>query len=153
MNGLRGIIVCYNPHNSRYTLELEAGDMMCLRSRNVRAVRFGSGDDEDDEASDPSVAVEDASVSSDANRDTSGNFKSSLPNIQNRAEEERGRDGENAAPLQGAPDLLGPITVSLVALFAYMIFENSGQGTHTVTPLPTYPTPAIIIQEESQRPF
>ena len=147
LNGLRGIIVCYNPHNSRYTLELEAGDMMCLRSRNVRAVRFESGDVEsgdgdgcptalsvDGEASDPSVAVEDASVSSDANRDTSGNFKSSLPNIQNRAEEERGRDGENAAPLQGAPDLLGPITVSLVALFAYMIFENSGQGT----PLPTY---------------
>ncbi|EJK50927.1 hypothetical protein THAOC_29962 [Thalassiosira oceanica] len=140
MNGLRGIIVCYNPHNSRYTLELEAGDMMCLRSRNVRAVRFKS------EASDPSVAaVDDASVSrEDAYRDTSGKVKSSLPNIPNRVEEERerGRDDEKAEPRQarqgrqGAPDLLesiSPITVLPVALIAYMIFKNSGQGTHTPT--------------------
>ena len=97
LNGLRGIIVCYNPHNSRYTLELEAGDMMCLRSRNVRAVRFESGDVEsgdgdgcptalsvDGEASDPSVAVEDASVScEDANHDTSGKVKSSSFKLSN----------------------------------------------------------------------
>jgi len=38
MNGLEGIIVCYNHSNSRYTLELENGDMMSLRARNVRAI-------------------------------------------------------------------------------------------------------------------
>lgn len=137
MNGLRGVIVCYNPHNSRYTLELEAGDMMCLRSRNVRAVRFES------EASDPSIVAEDASVSSEnAYRDTSGKVKSSLPNnIPNRVERERGQDDGNAEPRRGAPDLLGsisPITVLPVALVAYMIFKNSGQGTHTPTHTHTY---------------
>lgn len=38
MNGLRGIIVCFNSNNGRYTLELDNGDMMSLRPRNVRSV-------------------------------------------------------------------------------------------------------------------
>mmetsp|Transcript_33608 Transcript_33608/g.75529 ORF Transcript_33608/g.75529 Transcript_33608/m.75529 type:complete len:326 (-) Transcript_33608:86-1063(-) len=147
MNGLRGVIVCYNPHNSRYTLELEAGDMMCLRSRNVRAVKSESGNvynDEDDKPSDPLVAIEEACVyyRKDANRDTSSKVKSSLPNnIPNRVERERGQDDGNAEPRRGAPDLLGsisPITVLPVALIAYMIFKNSGQGTHTPTHTHTY---------------
>ena len=39
MNGLRGNIVCFNTSNQRYTLELESGEMMSLRQRNVRAVK------------------------------------------------------------------------------------------------------------------
>lgn len=45
MNGLKGIIVCYNPNNGRYTLELEKGDMMSVRMRNVRPIRTGASDD------------------------------------------------------------------------------------------------------------
>lgn len=38
MNGLRGVVVCYNANNSRYTIELDSGEMMSLRARNVKAL-------------------------------------------------------------------------------------------------------------------
>eukprot|EP01083_Nonionella_stella_P059326 155195_1 len=41
MNGLKGVIVCYNPNNGRYTLELEKGDMMSVRLRNIRPIWTG----------------------------------------------------------------------------------------------------------------
>lgn len=45
MNGLKGVIVCYNPNIGRYTLELEKGDMMSIRMRNIRPIQTGSSDD------------------------------------------------------------------------------------------------------------
>lgn len=39
MNGLKGVVVCFNPNNQRYTLELAKGDMMSLKIRNVRAIK------------------------------------------------------------------------------------------------------------------
>ena len=48
MNGLRGCIVCFNENNQRYTLELDSGEMMSLRARNVKAV----GTDDDTSVSD-----------------------------------------------------------------------------------------------------
>lgn len=38
MNGLHGIVVCYSVKNSRYTLELDDGEMMSLRARNVKPI-------------------------------------------------------------------------------------------------------------------
>ena len=37
LNGLHGTIVSYNTSNARYTLELDNGEMMSLRARNVVA--------------------------------------------------------------------------------------------------------------------
>ena len=42
MNGLKGTIVCFNPNNARYTLELENGDMMSLRQRNIKPFKSNS---------------------------------------------------------------------------------------------------------------
>lgn len=39
MNGLRGSIVCFNESSQRYTLELDSGEMMSLKARNVKAAR------------------------------------------------------------------------------------------------------------------
>ncbi|EJK73182.1 hypothetical protein THAOC_05207 [Thalassiosira oceanica] len=137
MNGLRGIIVCYNPHNSRYTLELEAGDMMCLRSRNVRAVKSESGNvynDEDDKPSDPLVAIEEACVyyRKDANRDTSSKVKSSLPKtISNRVEEERGRDDTSGKVKCSLPNI--PSRVLELALLGGLLLWCLVMGVPGVT--------------------
>jgi len=38
MNGVKGVIVCYNASNGRYTFEDDAGSMMSLRAKNLKAV-------------------------------------------------------------------------------------------------------------------
>ena len=47
MNGLKGVIVCFNPNNQRYTLELAKGDMMSLKFRDVKAMAPNRGGGED----------------------------------------------------------------------------------------------------------
>jgi hypothetical protein len=38
MNGVKGVIVCYNATTGRYTFEDDAGSMMSLRAKNLKAI-------------------------------------------------------------------------------------------------------------------
>mmetsp|Transcript_9369 Transcript_9369/g.16300 ORF Transcript_9369/g.16300 Transcript_9369/m.16300 type:complete len:295 (-) Transcript_9369:98-982(-) len=130
MNGLRGIIVCYNPHNQRYTLELEKGDMMNLRSRNVRRLKVKSeeANAEDDKDDTPEITADDGK----------SKIESSLPNtfqpsedhpMRNNQEQPRVQDTAGASLLE----MISPTNALLVALVAYFYLQsrasNGGQRT------------------------
>jgi hypothetical protein len=148
MNGLKGTIVCYNPNNQRYTLELEKGDMMSLRIRNVRAAgvraavvaekevtKKASNAHADGEASPSPSAVEDE-VGKDTNSTSTG---TSMPRSRVQ-EEETGfvntnmNTGGNRNESQGVQqksvfaDIISPSSV-FFAMLAVIFYLNGNQNS------------------------
>lgn len=130
MNGLRGIIVCYNPNTQRYMLELPKGDMMNLRLRNVRRVKIKESNDK--------AKAEDEDKTDDNSKTTANEdnikIESSLPNIQpstplkdhqrNEPEQQpRAQDINDGAGLFG---MISPTNAILVALVAYFYLQSRG---------------------------
>mmetsp|Transcript_13183 Transcript_13183/g.20098 ORF Transcript_13183/g.20098 Transcript_13183/m.20098 type:complete len:366 (+) Transcript_13183:61-1158(+) len=68
MNGTRGVIVCYNPSNERYTFELADGQMMSLRAKNLKSFQQGGKDEVKVESVDEFSMSFDGSVISSANQ-------------------------------------------------------------------------------------
>lgn len=69
MNGTRGVIVCYNPSNERYTLELADGQMMSLRAKNLKPFQQGEENEVKVETVDEFSMSFDGSVISSANQE------------------------------------------------------------------------------------
>jgi len=137
MNGLRGVIVCYNPNNGRYTLELEKGDMMSLRMQNVRPIRNGSSSD-----------VKSENTASAAENFSPTENSSSLPNHPKPSQhqtEDGAKGGEDE--LQKALGIIFknvpfvPITFCLAALFLH---KNSSSIQIPTIDLTSVPVPFVV---------
>lgn len=121
MNGLKGIIVCYNPNIQRYTLELEKGDMMSLRVRNVRPIKKES----DGTRSGDKPKEEESNEGSDVSSSLPGrSFAKADAKEEQVKEEQGGGSSKNTTTPTGIFDTVSPSTMIFAAIAAYLYVHS-----------------------------
>lgn len=143
MNGLRGVIVCYNPHLQRYTLELEKGDTMSLRVRNVRGIAVNTssqGEASTEDLTTTTTARHEGGThgQKDGQRNHEG-VGSSLPGpppSPPHSTEENDATSDNVveppSPTAPPPSLfesISPVNAVLVGLVAYFYLQSRCAGS------------------------
>lgn len=138
LNGLRGVVVRRGPDGGRYTLELEDGEIMSVRIRNVRRLLPEPGEDarcirDDDGVRPPGTTGSDEGVASD----------SPPPRAPSSASTAEGGDDERDVPQAGIQqrrtdsilDAVSPANAILAALVAYFYLKSErGDGARIDVP-------------------
>lgn len=127
MNGLKGVVVCFNPNNQRYTIELEKGDMMSLKIRNVREVTVRPSGEDGEDAKEEDTKAEPTPAAEPFQATTSGGgiASSSLPNFPApETINDKGINNDtNEAKQQNIFDMISPVNAILIVLVAYFYFN------------------------------
>lgn len=127
MNGLKAVIVCYNPNNQRYTVELEKGDMMSLKIRNVRAI---TPNDDEDTAKDTNTS---SAPSPHGDVDNSASSLPSFPRVPEMTNEQMGQDA-SFGKQQNMFDMISPVNTILFMMAVYFFIKSSSSVTIAEAP-------------------
>eukprot|EP00584_Thalassiosira_punctigera_P004654 CAMPEP_0172545746 /NCGR_PEP_ID=MMETSP1067-20121228/15616_1 /TAXON_ID=265564 ORGANISM="Thalassiosira punctigera, Strain Tpunct2005C2" /NCGR_SAMPLE_ID=MMETSP1067 /ASSEMBLY_ACC=CAM_ASM_000444 /LENGTH=300 /DNA_ID=CAMNT_0013332551 /DNA_START=165 /DNA_END=1067 /DNA_ORIENTATION=+ len=131
MNGLKGVVVCFNPNNQRYTLELEQGDMMSLRIRNVRKMTTNEDYDEAQKNAnygDGTGGTKPTPSTTSTGDDDNAATNSSLPSFPtSRPKVEADVNGRDTSDNQqiNLSEMISPVNAILAALVAYFFFKSN----------------------------